>query len=265
MPQLDTLLQSHSSTLHGLIVSMILIPAAAASFFAGHIADKLGRPRGIAVGSLIFALGATIECASVRLAMLLIGRVVTGLGQGLFMSTLVVYVCEIAPPRRRGVLASLPQLLVTIGLCTGYFVCYGTVHIDSSLAWRTPFAIQAAIAYGFAAASALVLPESPRWLTARGRPEDASKTWDKLGVSHTEREKAQEQMAVSTSEQADENASRPAVVPLQSRFRVLFQIFSRDARKQTLFGVFLMGIQQLSGIDGEFLYSGTRAFKNGLY
>jgi MFS family permease len=61
-----------SPTIHGLIVSSILIPAAISSFFAGKLADRLGRTRGIAIGSFIFALGAAIEAASVHIGMFVV-------------------------------------------------------------------------------------------------------------------------------------------------------------------------------------------------
>ena len=79
-----------SSTVHGLVVSTILIPAAVSSFFAGHLANSVGRPRAIAIGSGIFGIGAAIECASVRLAMLIVGRAIKGIGEGFFLSTVVV-------------------------------------------------------------------------------------------------------------------------------------------------------------------------------
>lgn len=82
---------SQSATVHGLIVSSILIPAAVSSFFAGFLADKLGRSKGISIGALIFALGAALEAAAVHIAMFIVGRCVEGIGEGLYLGTLVVY------------------------------------------------------------------------------------------------------------------------------------------------------------------------------
>lgn len=79
-----------SPTIHGLIVSSILIPAAISSFFAGRLADAFGRRWGIAVGSLIFAIGAALEAASLHIGMFVAGRVIEGIGEGLYMGTLVV-------------------------------------------------------------------------------------------------------------------------------------------------------------------------------
>ena len=79
-----------SSTLHGLIVSTILIPAALASFLAGALADRLGRIYAMMIGAVIFGTGAALEAGSVRISMLIVGRAVTGIGQGLFFSITAV-------------------------------------------------------------------------------------------------------------------------------------------------------------------------------
>ena len=79
-----------SATVHGLIVSAILIPAATSSMFAGRVADVLGRPRSIAIGALIFGVGTAIEAGAIHLAMFIVGRIVEGIGEGLYLGTLVV-------------------------------------------------------------------------------------------------------------------------------------------------------------------------------
>ena len=79
-----------SASIHGLIVSTILIPAAVSSFFAGQLADALGRPKSIAIGALIFGLGTGLEAGAVHLAMFITGRFIEGVGEGLYLGTLVV-------------------------------------------------------------------------------------------------------------------------------------------------------------------------------
>ena len=82
---------SQSATVHGLIVSAILIPAAISSFFfAGRVADLLGRPKSIVIGASIFGIGAALEAGAVTIAMFVVGRIVEGFGEGLYLGTLVV-------------------------------------------------------------------------------------------------------------------------------------------------------------------------------
>lgn len=79
-----------SSGEHGIVVSSLLLSATIASLFAGSLSDTLGHPRAIAIGSLVFAIGAALEAAAKNLVMFIIGRIVVGIGEGLFLSTLVV-------------------------------------------------------------------------------------------------------------------------------------------------------------------------------
>ncbi|KAE8368804.1 general substrate transporter [Aspergillus caelatus] len=257
---------SQSATIHGLIVSSILIPAAVSSFFAGFLADKLGRSKGISIGALIFALGAALEAAAVHIAMFVVGRCVEGIGEGLYLGTLVVYICEISPTSVRGVLTTGPQLLITLGLVVGFFTCYGTARIESSFSWRTPFLILACLAVTFSVVSWLWLPPSPRWLKIHGREPEATAAWDRLGVTHAEREKMEVEEDRETNMQRRvapgagnaptveriASAPRPKV---QSTKDKLFDIFSKDVRTRTALAVFLMGMQQLSGIDGVLYYA----------
>lgn len=90
MKQFDATFGHLSSTMHGLVVSTILITAATASFFAGHLANSVGRAKAIAIGTLVFAVGASLETASIRLAMFFVGRAIKGAGMGLFLSPVAV-------------------------------------------------------------------------------------------------------------------------------------------------------------------------------
>jgi MFS family permease len=234
---------SQNSTIHGLIVSCILIPAALASFFAGYIADRLGRPKGISIGVFIFGIGAAIEAGAVQLSMFIVGRVVEGLGEGLFLGNLVVLICEISPTRIRGALTTGPQLATTLGLVVGYFVCYGSSNIQSSLSWRMPFILLSAFSMVLCGLSLVFLPESPQWLGLQGRHAMAEEAWDKLGVTGADREKVEVQVHTTEVQPGTERDG-------QSTMEKLTDIFSKDVRGRTALAVFLMGMQQMSGIDG---------------
>jgi MFS family permease len=119
MPQFKNAFDPISPTLQGLIVSAILITASLASLVAGPLSDKISRTRTFALGGLIFAIGSVIECASFALPMLIVGRCIAGVGEGLFLSTIIVYVCEIAPTAIRGSLSCTVQLYITIGIAAG--------------------------------------------------------------------------------------------------------------------------------------------------
>ena len=150
------------------------------------------------------------------------------------------------------------QLLITFGLVVGYFSCYGSVRIPSSLSWRLPFALHSGVAFVLAAVSFLYLPQSPRWLAYKGHKEEASQAWDRLGVSNAEREKDLLQNPVPTDGTTlTELLTAPtsaAETKLLHRMRAnlndILAIFKKGARKPMFLGVFLMSMQQLSGIDG---------------
>lgn len=111
------------------------------------------------------------------------------------------------------------------------------MNISSSISWRLPFALQALIAITFTIATLLFSPQSPRWLSATGRHKEALAVWEHLGVGAAEREKSEEDAA---------NGALPEPVKMKD----ILAVFSKTVWKQTALGVFLMGMQQLSGIDG---------------
>ena len=146
------------------------------------------------------------------------------------------YITEIAPRARRGTLVSMPQLMAAFGLCAGYFTCYGTIHIRTTLSWRIPFIIQGAIGFTLAM-SCLWLPTSPRWLLLHNRRDEALKAIARLDISQAEAEK---------------DILRPTVPAPPRKFAVkdFLTIFKREYRGRTMLGLFILGVIQLCGIDG---------------
>lgn len=90
MPSFTASLEVLTPALHGFVVSCVLLSAAVASLFIGPVSDTLGRKSAVVVGALVFAVGAALEAGAVTLSMFIGGRLVVGIGEGLFLSTLVV-------------------------------------------------------------------------------------------------------------------------------------------------------------------------------
>ncbi|KAL5511144.1 hypothetical protein ACEPAH_4359 [Sanghuangporus vaninii] len=237
----------------GLIVSCILITAATFSLFAGPLSDRISRKHTMTVGGAIFAVGSAIVASASKLPQIFAGRCLAGAGEGLFLSVITVYTCEIAPAAIRGTLACTIQLFITIGVASGYFVCYGTNKLEGDMSWRTPFILQALVSACFSAGTPFLV-HSPRWLLHVGRHDDALKAWTRLGLGPTEAEK--EDIKTSSAEREQQQQ--------QNWKTELRQMWKKDVRKRTVLGCFLMGMQQLSGIDGVLYYAPVLFTQAGL-
>lgn len=242
MPQFTTSIGPLSSSMVGFTVSLIMLAGTPPAFFAGWLADTHGRLRIITLGTILFAVGCLLQATAFGLPQFLAGRMIAGLGEGVYLSTVSVYISEIAPTRRRGVLAGLPQCMATAGVCVGYFTCYGSVRSmprDSSMAWRLPFVVMVVLA-GVMVLSCLVLPESPRWLIGHGDHAGALDSLRRLDFSMTEAEQ--------------EFLGRGGGITEQSNSLSLWQslviLFRRGYRSRTILALFVLGMVQLSGIDG---------------
>jgi MFS family permease len=232
-----------SPTLLGFTVSLIMLAGAFPSVFAGQLADRFGRLKVLIAGVLIFTLGVVLQGSANALPQFLVGRAIAGFGEGIYLSNMAVYICEIAPVKRRGVLAGLPQFMSTAGVCIGYFICYGTVHIENSMAWRIPFIFQACLAV-ITAGLCLRLPDSPRWLVHNGRRVEALAALQKLDFGMAEAEKD----IMSAQNEPSQGLSA---------WQGFLLLFRRGYRARTVLALFILGMVQLSGIDGVLYVSNT--------
>ncbi|KAK4054522.1 hypothetical protein OIV83_001016 [Microbotryomycetes sp. JL201] len=234
--------------LRGLVVSLILPSSVITGIMAGSISDKISRKFTISLGGAIFALGSILSAASFNLAMLIVGRVVAGLGEGLFLGCSGVYLCEISPKKIRGQVTLIFQLFTAGGVAAGFFICYGTVRLNSSLEWRLPFIIQAVSAITLCI-SAYLLPYSPRWLLSKGRRDEAERTLD-LFVSPADVADRLEMLSMADD---DDVATANAVAPMSTvrgnKKAAFMDIWRKDVRGRTVLGLIINVGQQLSGID----------------
>jgi MFS family permease len=245
MPQFTGSLGKLSASLLGFTVSVILLTGSIPSVFAGHLADKHGRLTIIIPGAILFGAGALVQGTSFSQAQLIVGRSIGGFGEGIFLSIMSTYICEIAPVRHRGTLAGLPQFMSVTGIALGYFTCYGSVYIKSSFAWRLPFIIQVVISV-ILTCCCFVLPESPRWLQIQGKRQEALRAFERLEISMVEAERI---MVTATAQATG-----------LSLWQSLLLIFRKTYRPRTILALFILGMVQLSGIDA-ILYVSRSAFR----
>jgi MFS transporter, SP family, galactose:H+ symporter len=147
------------------IVSGVLAGAAVGALLGGRLADLFGRRRLLIATAIIFAAGGIACAAADSPAVLIVGRIVVGLGIGLASATVPVYISEVSPANARGWQVSLFQLAITVGILVAYIVDYAFAAIQG---WRWMFglAVVPAAIFGL---GMLFLPESPRWLAMCGR------------------------------------------------------------------------------------------------
>jgi len=172
----------------GFVVAIALLGCAVGAVLAGNLADRWGRLRVMFIGAIMFfasSLGAGL-CFSVW--DLAFWRVIGGLGIGIASVVAPAYISEIAPRQIRGGLASLQQLAITFGifvaLLSDAVLAWSAGGANEMLwlgmdAWRWMFIVGAipAAVYGILS---FTVPESPRYLLAQGRTDEAREIFSRL-------------------------------------------------------------------------------------
>ncbi|KAL6654374.1 hypothetical protein ACP70R_007839 [Stipagrostis hirtigluma subsp. patula] len=139
---------------------------------AGWAADVLGRRGTLVLANGFLMAGALAMSLGGGYAALMAARFVTSVGAGFCRVVAPVYNAEISPASTRGVLSSLLDIFINVGLLLSYVSNYAFAGLPVHLGWRVMFAV-GAIPPVFLAAAVQAMPESPRWLAMRGRHGDA--------------------------------------------------------------------------------------------
>ncbi|KDO66620.1 hypothetical protein CISIN_1g008624mg [Citrus sinensis] len=142
-------------SLYGALLGSILVYS---------IADFLGRKRELIIAAVLYALGALTTAYAPGLGVLLVGRLLYGLGIGLAMHGAPLYIAETCPSQIRGTLISLKELFIVLGILLGYFV--GSFQINAVGGWRYMYGLSAPLAL-LMGIGMWSLPPSPRWLLLR--------------------------------------------------------------------------------------------------
>jgi MFS transporter, SP family, arabinose:H+ symporter len=160
------------------------LTATLAIFLAGPLADRFGRRTVLRAAAVVFAMSATVAAVSDTFGVLIVARLLSGLGIGAVLVASPMYIAEISPPAFRGRLVTLTQLFVVLGIFLAFSSSYVIVRLEdvhvgwlntldlASSNWRWMLGIGAlpAVIYLFAL---LFVPESPRWHAMHGRLDAA--------------------------------------------------------------------------------------------
>ncbi|KAG5918975.1 hypothetical protein E4U42_006685 [Claviceps africana] len=155
----------------GTMVAILEIGAFIASLIVGRVGDIIGRRRTILYGSCIFFVGGALQTLATSMAMMMVGRIVAGLGVGMLSTIVPVYQSEISPPHNRGKLACIEFSGNIIGYTTSVWVDYGCGFIENNLSWRIPLLMQCVMG-ALLGIGSLVIVESPRWLLDNDHDEE---------------------------------------------------------------------------------------------
>jgi MFS transporter, SP family, galactose:H+ symporter len=160
---------SLSAGMEEIVVSSVLLGSLAGAAAGGILADRLGRRKLLIVTAMVFGLAAIAAALAPGTAWLILARVVAGLAIGVASFVAPLYISEIAPVDIRGKLVSINQVALTSGIVLSYLIDYA---FAGSQAWRWMFALAAVPAAAFGT-GLMFIPDSPRWLAARGHVDKA--------------------------------------------------------------------------------------------
>lgn len=149
-----------------MMVAILEIGAFISSLSVGKIGDILGRRRTILYGAIIFIVGGALQTFANGMAMMLLGRIIAGLGVGTLSTIVPVYQSEISPPHNRGKLACIEFSGNILGYAASVWVDYFCSFIRNNWAWRIPLFMQCVMG-ALLAAGSLLICESPRSVAVR--------------------------------------------------------------------------------------------------
>ena len=245
----------------GWFVGSALVGAIIGVLFAGALGDKAGRKNTMIISAVLFCVS-MIGCAlSGSFTELVTYRIVGGVGIGVASIVCPLYISEISVAQHRGLLVSLYQLAVTIGvvgayIMNNYLLVYSQSESGAELTgmlntvfvsevWRGMLGMGFLPSFIFLVA-VLFIPESPRWLITRDKLSSAEAIFSRI---YTDPAEIQRQIA-ATREGCDTKES--------SEIKLLFQpgIFTA-----LIIGVCIAILGQFMGVNAV-LYYGPEIFKS---
>ena len=238
----------------GWAVASLSLTATVAMMFAGPISDKYGRIVVLKYSALLYAVSAIISALAPTFFILVLARMMGGIGVGISLIIAPMYIAEIAPADKRGKMVSFNQLNIVIGLSAAFFTNYLIVHLASSDAdwvetlkireynWRWMLGIEflpALLYFIFL----FFVPKSPRWLIMKGKFKEALDIMKTVGD-----EKVAEKMVTEFQESILLDTAPKEKVSIK-------ELFKPSMKLVMTIGIGIAILQQIVGINCVFFYA----------
>ncbi|NXI87916.1 GTR12 protein, partial [Rhipidura dahli] len=222
------------------VVSSLLFGALFASLTGGFLIDRFGRRLAIIIASSLLVVGSLILLPYESYEILIVGRIAIGISISLSSIATCVYIAEIAPQHRRGLLVSLNELMIVVGILFAYISNYAFASVSHG--WKYMFGL--VIPLGALQAIAMYfLPPSPRFLVMKNNDEVARRVLERL----RETSDATKELTVIKSSLKDEH---------QYSFFDLFRS-KNNMRARMLVGLTLVFFVQTTGQPNILFYAST--------
>ncbi|PON96096.1 Sugar/inositol transporter [Trema orientale] len=239
------------------LVGILSIISLLGSLAGGKTSDAIGRKWTIALAAIVFQTGAAIMAFSPSFGILMVGRLLAGIGIGFGVMIAPVYIAEIAPTVARGSLTSFPEIFVNFGILLGYVSNYAFSGLPAHINWRIMLGvgILPSVFMGFAL---FVIPESPRWLVMQNRIDEARVVLSKTNASDTEVEDRLKEIQLAAGMANAEKYEAKAV------WKEILKP-SPSVRRMLITGCGIQCFQQITGIDATVYYSPTIFKEAGIH
>ncbi|XP_006350047.1 probable polyol transporter 4 [Solanum tuberosum] len=225
------------------LVGVLSIISLIGSLAGGRTSDAIGRKWTMGFAAVIFQIGAAVMTIAPSFEILMVGRILAGVGIGFGVMIAPVYIAEISPTIARGSLTSFPEIFINLGILLGYVSNYAFSGLSAHISWRVMLAV-GVLPSVFIGVALFIIPESPRWLVLQNRVEEARLVLLKTNENDSEVEErlAEIQQAAGTAD-TDKPVWRELLSP------------SPALRRMLITGIGIQCFQQITGIDATVYYS----------
>ncbi|OQD72648.1 hypothetical protein PENDEC_c020G02819 [Penicillium decumbens] len=251
--------KEHVSVLQGAVTACYELGCFFGAIFTLCFGERIGRTPLLVTGGLLMVLGTVISTAAFGphwgLGQFVIGRVISGLGNGMDTATIPVWQSECSRAHNRGFLVCFEGAIIAVGTFVAYWIDFGLSYVDSSVQWRFPVAFQILFAI-CVTAGGLMMPESPRWFVMRGYDQQALEVLAALNDSTVD---AEDVLTDYNLMKADLKAQEG----VKASWKELFTFGKTQEFQRMMIGCSGQFFQQFTGCNAAIYYS-TLLFQNNL-